>query len=53
MKIFITGATGVLGKAVVPRLIADGHTVSALSRSEANRQLLQDFGAHPVQADLF
>lgn len=53
MKIFVTGATGVLGKAVVPRLIADGHTVSALSRSEANRQLLQDFSAHPVQADLF
>src|SRR5215471_5246088 len=53
MNIFVTGATGVLGKAVVKRLVADGHGVSVLSRSEANRQMLQGFGAKPVQANLF
>src|SRR5215467_12969969 len=53
MNIFVTGATGVLGKAVVKSLVADGHDVSALSRSEANRQVLQGFGAEPIQADLF
>ncbi|HEY6285184.1 MAG TPA: NAD(P)-dependent oxidoreductase, partial [Ktedonobacteraceae bacterium] len=53
MNIFVTGATGVLGKTIVPMLIADGHTVCALSRSEANRDMLQDFGARPVQANLF
>ena len=53
MKIFVTGATGVLGEALVPRLIAAGHTVGALSRSQKNVQLLQSFGAQPVQADLF
>ena len=53
MNIFVTGATGVLGKVVVKRLVADGHHVSALSRSEVNRQVLQGFGAEPIQADLF
>jgi nucleoside-diphosphate-sugar epimerase len=53
MNIFVTGATGVLGKAVVPKLIANGHVVRALSRSEENRVLLQGLGAHPVQTDLF
>jgi uncharacterized protein YbjT (DUF2867 family) len=45
MNIFVTGATGVLGKAVVKRLVADGHDVCALSRSEVNRKVLQGFGA--------
>lgn len=53
MNIFVTGATGVLGKAIVPMLIADGHTVCALSRSKANKEILQYFGARPVQANLF
>lgn len=53
MKIFVTGATGVLGKAVVPRLIAGGHAVHALSRSEENREVLHSLGAQPVQADLY
>ncbi len=45
MHIFVTGATGVLGKAVVPSLRAFGHVVYALSRSEANREVLQGLGA--------
>lgn len=53
MQIFVTGATGVLGKAVVKRLMADGHAVHALSRSQANRQVLHGFGAQPIEADLF
>lgn len=53
MKIFVMGATGVLGKAVVPRLIADGYDVHTLSRSEENRRALQKLGAQPVPADLF
>ena len=38
MQVFVTGATGVLGKAVVKRLIAEGHVVHALSHLEANRE---------------
>jgi len=53
MKIFVTGATGVLGNAVVPRLLADGHVVYALSRSQANQEVLERLGAKPVPADLF
>lgn len=53
MQVFVTGATGVLGKAVVPRLIAEGHAVHALSRSEANREKLHSLGAQPIQSDLF
>ena len=53
MNIFVTGATGVLGKAVVKRLVADGHEVHALSRSDVNRKVLQGLGAEPIPADLF
>jgi NAD(P)-dependent dehydrogenase (short-subunit alcohol dehydrogenase family) len=53
MHIFVTGATGVLGKAVVPGLRAFGHVVYALSRSEAKRGVLQGLGAEPIRADLF
>lgn len=53
MKIFVTGATGVLGRPVVRRLVAAGHTVRGLSRSPANAALLRQLGAEPVAADLF
>ncbi|WP_419912180.1 NAD-dependent epimerase/dehydratase family protein [Hoeflea sp.] len=53
MIIFVTGATGVLGRPVVQRLIQNGHQVRALSRSETNRTLLQIAGAVPLDADLF
>jgi NAD(P)-dependent dehydrogenase (short-subunit alcohol dehydrogenase family) len=53
MRIFVTGATGVLGKVVVPGLLADGHVVYALSRSQANTEVLERLGAKPVPADLF
>jgi nucleoside-diphosphate-sugar epimerase len=53
MRVFVTGATGVLGRPVVRRLVAAGHTVRALSRSDANAALLRQLGAQPVAADLF
>lgn len=53
MKVLVTGATGVLGRAVVRRLVADGHTVRGLSRSAENAALLRSLGAEPVEADLF
>ena len=34
--VFVTGGTGVLGRATIPQLIASGFTVRALSRGEAN-----------------
>lgn len=53
MDVFITGATGVLGRPVVRLLTAEGHTVRALSRSDSNDALLARLGAHPVRGDLF
>src|SRR5215216_2409931 len=53
MRVFVTGATGVIGTHAVPLLIEGGHQVSALSRSEANRERLWQLGATPVAADLF
>lgn len=53
MKIFVTGATGVLGRPVVRRLVAAGHVVHGLSRSAGNAALLRQLGAEPVEADLF
>lgn len=53
MKIFITGATGVLGRHVVPHLVQSGHQVRGLARSLENVESLQSFGAEPVRVDLF
>lgn len=53
MNIFVTGATGVLGKALVPRLVATGYKVSAMSRTAENDERLQSTKAHPVRVDLF
>ena len=53
MQIFVTGATGVLGRPVVRALAAAGHRVRALARSASNDDLLLRMGAHPVHADLF
>ncbi len=53
MNVFVTGATGVLGKPVVRLLVEAGYQVSALSHSEANITTIQQLSATPVVADLF
>lgn len=53
MKVFLTGATGVLGRATVPQLIASGHQVYALSHSDKNTTTIRQMGAEPITADLF
>jgi nucleoside-diphosphate-sugar epimerase len=51
--IFVTGATGALGTATLPRLRDAGHAVRALSRSAANDVAIRALGAEPIRADLF
>jgi nucleoside-diphosphate-sugar epimerase len=51
--VFVTGATGVLGRATVPLLVAGGHRVRALSRSPEHDDPVRALGAEPVRADLF
>jgi dihydroflavonol-4-reductase len=50
--VFITGATGFLGKALLRRLVADGRPVVALVRSDSSGQALKDLGAEPVPGDV-
>jgi nucleoside-diphosphate-sugar epimerase len=51
MNIFVAGATGVLGRALVPQLVARGHEVTGMTRSAAKQELLRGLGARPVVAD--
>jgi nucleoside-diphosphate-sugar epimerase len=51
MKIFIAGATGVLGRALVPRLVAQGHDVVGMTRTASKQDLVRSLGARPVVAD--
>ena len=53
MRIFIAGATGLLGRRVVPLLVAKGHTVVGLSRRDENDTRLKALGAEAKRADLF
>src|SRR5215213_10296471 len=53
MRIFVTGATGVIGRRVVPLLIHHGHRVTAAARSADKRAGLERLGATAVAADLF
>lgn len=52
MHIFITGASGFVGGAAAKRLIAAGHKVSAMSRSEKADTAITALGATPVRCDL-
>jgi nucleoside-diphosphate-sugar epimerase len=52
MKIFTTGATGVLGRHVVPQLVQSGYQVRGLARSDGNVELLRRLGAEPARVDL-
>src|SRR4051812_45564925 len=51
MKVFVAGATGALGTQLVPRLVANGHEVTGMTRSESKRDLVRSLGARPAVAD--
>jgi UDP-glucose 4-epimerase len=51
--IVITGATGVVGRRAVRDLLAAGHRVAGVTRSDSGRRLLNGLGARPIEADVF
>jgi 2-alkyl-3-oxoalkanoate reductase len=53
VRVLLIGATGVLGRAAVPRLLAAGHTVTGLARNDDRAGAVRALGVEPVVADLF
>ena len=52
-RIFLAGATGVIGSRLVPLLIGAGHTVGAMTRSSDKADRLSSLGAEPIICDVF
>jgi nucleoside-diphosphate-sugar epimerase len=52
MRVFVTGGTGTIGSAVVAELLAHGHTVLALARSDSSEQVLRSAGAEVLRGGL-
>jgi uncharacterized protein YbjT (DUF2867 family) len=53
MRIFVAGATGVLGVRLVPLLVAAGHDVAGMTRAPEKAGTLRALGAEPVVCDVF
>jgi nucleoside-diphosphate-sugar epimerase len=51
MKVLVAGATGAIGRQLVPKLVANGHEVVGMTRSEAKADMVRALGARPAVAD--
>jgi UDP-glucose 4-epimerase len=53
MRIFLAGATGVIGIRLIPLMLAQGHVVAGMTRTPGKAEALQEAGVTPVVVDLF
>ncbi|WP_298443215.1 NAD(P)H-binding protein [Ferrimicrobium sp.] len=53
MRIFVAGGSGVIGRHLVPLLVAEKHVVAAMTRSEGRVDELHAMGALPVLCDVY
>ena len=51
MRVFVAGATGAIGRQLVPRLVAAGHEVTGTTRSASKQSMIRELGAVPVVVD--
>lgn len=51
MRVFVAGATGAMGKQLVPRLVEAGHRVIGMTRTDSKQGELWDLGAEPIVAE--
>ncbi|MBO0608154.1 SDR family oxidoreductase [Myceligenerans salitolerans] len=52
MRVFVTGASGFIGRAVVAELVGAGHDVDGLARSDASAAVVRELGARALRGDL-
>ncbi len=53
MKVFVAGATGAIGRSLIPHLVKAGHHVTAITRSKEKLGTLYELGAEPILCDVF
>jgi nucleoside-diphosphate-sugar epimerase len=53
MRVFLAGASGAIGRQLVPLLVAAGYEVAGTTRSEAKAEMLHELGAEPVVLDVY
>jgi uncharacterized protein YbjT (DUF2867 family) len=53
MRIFLAGASGVIGQRLIPRLVKRGHVIGGMTRSPGKTELLARLGAEPILCDVF
>jgi uncharacterized protein YbjT (DUF2867 family) len=53
VRIFLAGASGVIGVRLIPLLVADGHEVAGMTRSAGKSEMLRELGAEPVVCDVY
>jgi nucleoside-diphosphate-sugar epimerase len=53
VRVFLAGASGAIGRQLVPLLVAAGHEVAGTTRSESKVEMLRELGAEPVVVDVY
>jgi nucleoside-diphosphate-sugar epimerase len=53
MKVFVAGATGAIGRQLLPMLLEAGHDVVGTTRKEAGAELVRQWGARPIVVDVY
>jgi uncharacterized protein YbjT (DUF2867 family) len=52
-RVFLAGASGVIGQRLIPRLVEAGHVVGGMTRSAEKTELIGRLGAEPILCDVF